>query len=77
MRRTTQTGPPRGRGGGVRQYGLTRGEQNMLKPGVLNESGQLRLERGGEQQMFLSCAFFLSTQPFMNIYMTCYTSNES
>ena len=28
----------------------------------------LRLERGGGQQIFLSCAVFLITQPFMNIY---------
>ena len=28
----------------------------------------LRLERGGEQQIFLSCACFLITQPFLNIY---------
>ena len=31
-------------------------------------SNVLRLERGGGQQMFLSCACFLITQPFLNIY---------
>ena len=29
---------------------------------------QLRLERGGGQQIALSCACFLITQPFFNIY---------
>ena len=28
----------------------------------------LRLERGGGQRIFLSCACFLITQPFLNIY---------
>ena len=28
----------------------------------------LRLERGGGQWIFLSCACFLITQPFLNIY---------
>ena len=28
----------------------------------------LRLERGGGQQIFLCCACFLITQPFLNIY---------
>ena len=28
----------------------------------------LRLERGGGQQIILSCACFLITQPFLNIY---------
>ena len=29
---------------------------------------KLRLERGGGQQILLSCACFLITQPFLNIY---------
>ena len=29
---------------------------------------RLRLERGGGQQILLSCACFLITQPFLNIY---------
>ena len=28
----------------------------------------LRLERGGGQRIFITCACFLITQPFLNIY---------
>ena len=38
------------------------------KPQLLNSQlVHLRLDRGGGQLMFLSCACFLITQPFLNI----------
>ena len=40
----------------------------LLKPTVLKSYIFLRLERGGGQQIVLSCACFLITQPFFNIY---------
>ena len=33
-----------------------------------NNTFQLRLERGGGQRIFISCACFLITQPFLKIY---------
>ena len=34
----------------------------------VERSSYLRLERGGEQHIFLSCACFLIIKPFLNIY---------
>ena len=34
----------------------------------MHNNVNLRLERGGGQRIFLTCACFLITQPFHNIY---------
>ena len=41
--------------------------KSMIK-GLQHHGSGLRLERGGGQQILLSCACLLITQPFLNIY---------